>query len=37
MRLRGTTTAIDYAYINVIDMHDPDYSTFSIKKEHMPN
>jgi hypothetical protein len=37
MRLRGTTTAIDYAYLNVIDMHDPDNSTLPIKKEHMPN
>ena len=37
MRLRGTTTAIDYAYLNVIDMHDPDNSTFSFKKGHMPN
>jgi len=37
MRLRGTTTAIDYAYLNVIDMHDPDNSTFPLKKEHMPN
>lgn len=24
MRLHGTTTAIDYAYLNVVDMHDPD-------------
>lgn len=37
MRLRGTTTAIDYAYLNVADMHDPDNSTPYIKKEPMPN
>lgn len=24
MRLHGITTAIDYAYLNVVDMHDPD-------------
>ena len=27
MRLKGLTTAIDYAYLNVLDMNDPDYST----------
>jgi predicted GTPase len=27
MRLHGTTTAIDYAYLNVVDMHDPDNRT----------
>ena len=37
MRLRGTTTAIDYAYLNVTDMHDPDNSNFLLKKKPMPN
>lgn len=27
MRLKGLTTAIDYAYLNVIDLTDIDYST----------
>jgi len=27
MRLHGATTAIDYAYLNVVDMHDPDNRT----------
>ena len=26
MRLKGLTTAIDYAYLNVLDLNDPDYS-----------
>ena len=37
MRSRGTTTAIDYAYLNVTDMHDPDNRTFGLKKEPMQN
>jgi hypothetical protein len=27
MRLKGLTTAIDYAYLNVIDTNDPDNRT----------
>ena len=30
MRLKGLTTAIDYAYLNVLDLTDIDYSTFCI-------
>jgi hypothetical protein len=29
MRLKGATTAIDYAYLNVMDMHDPDNRTIN--------
>jgi hypothetical protein len=31
MRLKGLTTAIDYAYLNVIDINDPDNSNPSIQ------
>ena len=27
MRLKGLATAIDYAYLNVLDINDPDNST----------
>ena len=37
MRLHGTTSAIDYTYLNVIDMHDPDNSTFCSTQGHMQN
>ena len=37
MRLHGTTTAIDYAYLNVVDMHDPDNRTPLITQAPMPN
>lgn len=37
MRLHGTTSAIDYAYLNVLDMHDPDNSIIHLMKELMPN
>ncbi len=30
MKLKGLTTAIDYAYLNVIDLTDIDYSIFLI-------
>jgi len=35
MRVKGITTAIDYAYLNVTDMHDPDNSTIHLKEKHM--
>lgn len=28
MRLKGLTTAIDYAYLNVLDLTDVDYRNF---------
>lgn len=28
MRLKGLTTAIDYAYLNVLDLTDLDYRKF---------
>lgn len=31
MKLKGLTTAIDYAYLNVLDLTDVDYSTFLLK------
>ena len=31
MRLKGLTPIIDYAYLNVLDLNDPDYRTFSFK------
>lgn len=37
MRLRGLTTAIDYAYLNVVDIADPDYRTSSITQALTPN
>jgi len=37
MRVKGATTGIDYAYLNVIDMHDPDNSTNRIIEEPMPS
>lgn len=37
MRLKGLTTAIDYAYLNVVDLADPDYRTSSITQERTPN
>jgi hypothetical protein len=30
MKLKGLTTAIDYAYLNVIDLTDIDYSIIEI-------
>lgn len=30
MRLKGVTTAIDYAYLNVLDLTDVDYRTYFI-------
>ena len=32
MKLKGLTTAIDYAYINVLDLTDVDYSIFDLTK-----
>lgn len=29
LRVKGLTSALDYAYINVIDFHDPDNRTTS--------
>lgn len=37
MRLKGLTTAIDYAYLNVIDLADPDYRISNHMKERTPN
>lgn len=37
MRLHGTTSAIDYAYLNVLDMQDPDNSIIAPIEEPMPN
>lgn len=37
MRLHGTTSAIDYTYLNVLDMLDPDNSTPPPTQEPMPN
>jgi hypothetical protein len=34
MRLKGLTTAIDYAYLNVLDITDIDYSINSIKSRN---
>jgi hypothetical protein len=31
MKLKGLTTAIDYAYLNVLDLTDIDYRIFIIK------
>jgi hypothetical protein len=31
MKLKGLTTAIDYAYLNVLDLTDVDYSIFLLK------
>lgn len=28
MRLKGLTPIIDYAYLNVLDLNDPDYRIF---------
>lgn len=37
MRLKGTTTGIDYAYLNVADMQDPDNSTAHIREGPTPS
>ena len=29
MRLKGLTPIIDYAYLNVLDLYDPDYRIYS--------
>jgi len=29
MRLKGLTAAVDYAYLNVMDINDPDNRTLS--------
>lgn len=34
MRLKGITTAVDYAYLNVMDINDPDNRTLLSMKEH---
>jgi len=34
MRLKGITTAIDYAYLNVMDINDPDNRTRFYTQEH---
>lgn len=34
MRLKGLTTAIDYAYLNVLDLTDVDYRTFLMMCRH---
>lgn len=34
MRLKGITTAVDYAYLNVMDINDPDNRTILSMKEH---
>ena len=34
MRLKGLTTAIDYAYLNVLDLTDVDYRTFPLTSRH---
>jgi dynein light intermediate chain 1 len=30
MRLKGLAPVIDYAYLNVLDLSDPDYRTFVV-------
>lgn len=30
MRLKGLSTAIDYAYLNVLDVNDPDNRIFKL-------
>lgn len=37
MRLKGQTTAIDYAYLNVIDINDPDNRTSGLRQAPIPN
>lgn len=37
MRLKGLTTAIDYAYLNVVDLADPDYRSSFPTQEPTPN
>lgn len=37
MRLKGLTTAIDYAYLNVIDINDPDNRFNHTIQERMPS
>lgn len=37
MRLKGLTTAIDYAYLNVLDASDPDNRTSPPIQAPMPN
>jgi signal recognition particle receptor subunit beta len=37
MRLHGVTTAIDYAYLNVVDMLDPDNRTPHAMQAPTPN
>lgn len=35
MRLKGLTTAIDYAYLNVLDLTDLDYRTHTKLEVYM--
>lgn len=35
MRLKGITTAVDYAYLNVMDINDPDNRTHAKLEVYM--
>lgn len=37
MKLRGLAPIIDYAYLNVLDLTDPDYSKLSLNQELIAN
>ena len=37
MKLRGLAPIIDYAYLNVLDLTDPDYSSLLFMKELIQN
>jgi len=37
MKLRGLAPIIDYAYLNVLDLTDPDYSIFVFMQELIQN
>jgi hypothetical protein len=37
MKLRGLAPIIDYAYLNVLDLTDPDYSIFSLNQGLIAN
>jgi hypothetical protein len=37
MRMKGLTTAIDYAYLNVLDSTDPDNRSHSFTQAPTPN
>jgi hypothetical protein len=37
MRLKGLTGAVDYAYLNVVDINDPDNRTLTATQVHTLN